>query len=103
MDPIKFDNLSKFIYIAVKNRITGIVIPQNFKHVSTISIYKEVRKVDNNYMFLIPANILKYIIYKNETLSKLFGDLTVAKEMSMLSIPYQEVSFEESVREYLKK
>ncbi|WP_396128571.1 NAD-dependent epimerase/dehydratase family protein [Exiguobacterium mexicanum] len=94
---IFIDTLSEFIYLVIKYEVTGIYVPQNKEYVSTSSVFENYRRLNGKIGFLLPLLLTFRFYSTNPTLSKVFGSLTVSKEMSYIPFEYQKISFERTI------
>jgi nucleoside-diphosphate-sugar epimerase len=98
---IYIDNLSEFVKSVVDNCSSGLFFPQNNNYVNTSRMVELIAKTHGKKILLIRLfNPLLILIKRNETVSKVFGNLTYEKNLSKNS-NFQInsfVDFEESIR-----
>ncbi|WP_214798847.1 NAD-dependent epimerase/dehydratase family protein [Exiguobacterium sp. s50] len=94
---IFIDNLFHYLLILIKNKIPGIIVPQNSKYIATVSIYKEFKQQNKEKFVLVPIYFPKKVLNKIPVVKKVFGDLKVDKSLSVLPIKFEETPFEKSI------
>jgi len=92
---IYIDNLSYFILQLIIKPRTGIYLPQNSEYVNTSELAKVIAEINNKKLIFTKAFHKIINLSKNGTISKVFGDLYYAKEVSE-QIDY--VKFIDSIR-----
>jgi nucleoside-diphosphate-sugar epimerase len=98
---IYIDNLSSFVKYVIDNCGSGLFFPQNNDYVNTSEMVELIAKVHGKKILLTGLfNPLLNLIKRNETVSKVFGNLTYEKNLSKNSnAPFDRfVDFEESIR-----
>ncbi|TCI71264.1 MULTISPECIES: NAD-dependent epimerase/dehydratase family protein [unclassified Exiguobacterium] len=98
---IYIDNLSYFLYLLIDNEERGIYIPQNAEYSSTYQIFLKYREKRKCFSLRIPHSFVD-IIKKSSIGSKIFGDLVVNSNVCHYKLPYQIVSFNESITSFRK-
>jgi nucleoside-diphosphate-sugar epimerase len=98
---IYIDNLSAFVKYVIDNYGNGLFFPQNNDYVNTSEMVELIAKVHGKKILLTGLfNPLLNLIKRNETVSKVFGNLTYEKNLSKNSNSQINsfVDFEESIR-----
>jgi len=99
------DNLSKFVYLLIKNNDQGVFHPQNNERISTFFLIKKIRKYNNKKTlnFIFPKKIIVRASKRIEILNKLFGSFYYDKELSQYKENYCDFSFEYSIKLIVNK
>lgn len=100
---IFIETLSEFLYQVIRYQITGIFIPQNKEYVSILETYCNYKKIRKEVYFLIPLPTVSAIFKNNTIIEKVFGNLTVEKEMSDIAFDYQFMSFGDTLYRSIKE
>ncbi|MEQ6376433.1 NAD-dependent epimerase/dehydratase family protein [Bacillaceae bacterium S4-13-56] len=98
---IYIDNLSEFVKSVVDNSGSGIFFPQNNDYVNTSRMVELIAKAHGKRILLTEIfNPLLILIKRNETVSKVFGNLIYEETLSRNSnVQFNSfVDFEESIR-----
>ncbi|WP_404322742.1 NAD-dependent epimerase/dehydratase family protein [Cytobacillus firmus] len=98
---IYIDNLSEFVKCVVDNCGSGLFFPQNNDYVNTSRMVELIAKAHGKRILLTGLfNPLLFLIKRNETVSKVFGNLTYEENLSKNSNAQFNsfVDFEESIR-----
>nr|WP_144927995.1 NAD-dependent epimerase/dehydratase family protein [Paenibacillus bovis] len=98
---IYIDNLSEFIKWVIDNCSSGLFFPQNNEYVNTSKMVEIIAKVNGKRILLTRLfNPLLFLIKRNETVSKVFGNLTYEETLFKNSNAQFNsfVDFEESIR-----
>ncbi len=92
-------NLVEFVRLMIANGERGIFWPQNAKHVSTVDIYREVRRVHGKKARTIPGFgwALRILGLFTQLVNKAFGSLSYELSMSEYKEDYRIVDFEASI------
>ena len=84
----------------INNQESGIFLPQNRDYVSSKELVKEIALLNNHkVIFTSIFNPLIKLLNKNTYVNKVFGNLTIDKELSKYKDNYNIYSFKESIRE----
>lgn len=95
---IFIDNLSNFLFIILKNRSSGIFIPQNSEYVCTSEILLNSRKIAGKKTFILPIVLPQKVKKSINIIDKIFGNLLVDQQMSSVNEDYNKVTFKESIK-----
>jgi nucleoside-diphosphate-sugar epimerase len=96
---IYIDNLSEFVKCVVDNCGSGLFFPQNNDYVNTSRMVELIAKAHGKRILLTGLfNPLLSLIKRNETVSKVFGNLTYEETLSKNSNTNSFIDFEESIR-----
>jgi nucleoside-diphosphate-sugar epimerase len=98
---IYIDNISEFVKCVIDNCEGGLFLPQNNDYVNTSEMVKLIAKVHGKkIIFTGVFNPLLNLIKRNETVNKVFGNLTYEKNLSGNSNAQFKnfVDFENSIR-----
>lgn len=98
---IYIDNLSEFVKCVIDNCGSGLFFPQNNDYVNTSRMVELIAKAHGKRILLTGVfNPLLILIKRNETVSKVFGNLTYEETLSRNSnVKFNSfVDFEESIR-----
>ena len=95
---IFIDNLSNFLFIILKNRSSGIFIPQNSEYVCTSEILLNSRKIAGKKTFILPIVLPQKVKKSINIMDKIFGNLLVDQQMSLVNEDYNKVTFKESIK-----
>ena len=92
-------NLLEFVRLMINNQESGIFLPQNEEYVSSKDLVKEIALLNNHKIIFTPIfNPLIKLFNKNTYINKVFGNLTIDKELSNYKDNYNIYSFRESVK-----
>ena len=96
---LHIDNLSEFISWVIENEESGTFFPQNDEYVNTSELIKLIAKsYGKKVKFIKYFNpLVNFLVRKNVTFNKVFGNLTYEKEMSIYHENYNIKNFEESI------
>ncbi|MGT2721161.1 NAD-dependent epimerase/dehydratase family protein [Streptococcus porcinus] len=92
-------NLCEFIKQIIINQSQGLFFPQNEEYVSTSSMMEKIAQVHGKAP--LKTKILNPIIDKmffNDSVKKMFGNLTYAKEVSRYNFNYQIYNFDITIK-----
>lgn len=93
-------NLMEFIKLMIDNNEAGIFLPQNEEYVSSKEIVQEIAKVHNHRIWFIGVfNPVLKLLNKQVYVNKVFGNLTIDKELSSYIGNYNRYSLIESIKE----
>lgn len=93
-------NLMEFIKQMIDNEEKGIFLPQNEEYVSSVSLVKEIAKLHHHYILFIGLfNPMIRMFNKQVYVNKVFGNLTIDKELSRYKHSYCKYSFSDSIKE----
>lgn len=98
---IYIDNLSEFVKCVIDNCSSGLFFPQNNDYVNTSKMVKSIAEKHGKTILLTGLfNPLLTLMKRNETVSKVFGNLTYEETLSKNSNAEFNsfVDFEESIR-----
>ena len=92
-------NLVEFIRLMIDNRESGVFLPQNEEYVSSRELVKLVSSISGHkVLFTGIFNPVLKLMSKNTYVNKVFGNLTIDKNLSKYKQKYCRYSFEESIR-----
>ena len=92
-------NLIEFIRLMIDNEESGIYLPQNREYVSSVEMIKEIARIYNHKIcFTGIFNPFIKLFNKQTYINKVFGNLTIDKELSKYKEDYNKYSFEESIQ-----
>lgn len=92
-------NLIEFIRLMIDNEESGIYLPQNRDYVSSVEMIKEIAKIHNHTIWFTGIfNPFIKLFNKQTYINKVFGNLTIDKELSKYKEDYNKYSFEESIQ-----
>ncbi|MGQ9411916.1 NAD-dependent epimerase/dehydratase family protein [Streptococcus pluranimalium] len=96
---LHIDNLCEFIKQLILNSKSGVFFPQNKEYVSTPELVKEISNCHQHKLLLTKVgNPVIKLLFSNDNVKKLFGNLTYEKSMSQYDFDYQIRDFKESIR-----
>lgn len=91
-------NLLEFVKLMIDNEETGIFLPQNKEYVSSYDLVREIAKINNHKIIFIGVfNPILKLLNKQTYVNKVFGNLTIDKNLSIYKQNYNKYSFEESI------
>lgn len=92
-------NLLHFVKLMIDNEENGIFLPQNKEYVSSVSLIKEIAKLNNHkILFISLFNPLIKLFNKQVYINKVFGNLIIEKALSYYKEEYSVYSFEQSIK-----
>ena len=92
-------NLIEFIRLMIDNEESGIYLPQNREYVSSVEMIKEIARIHNHKIWFTGIfNPFIKLFNKQTYINKVFGNLTIDKELSKYKEDYNKYSFEESIQ-----
>ena len=92
-------NLIEFIRLMIDNEESGIYLPQNREYVSSVEMIKEIARIYNHKIWFTGIfNPFIKLFNKQTYINKVFGNLTIDKELSKYKEDYNKYSFEESIQ-----
>lgn len=94
------DNLCEFLKVVIDTNAIGLFYPQNMEYVSTTELVRQIAKNHNKKVVFTKVfnPIIKFLITKNLTFNKVFGDLIYDRNMNgEIEKLCNFVSFEESI------
>ncbi|WP_071441817.1 NAD-dependent epimerase/dehydratase family protein [Traorella massiliensis] len=92
-------NLIEFIRLMIDNEESGIYLPQNREYVSSVEMIKEIAKIHNHKIWFTGIfNPFIKLFNKQTYINKVYGNLTIDKELSKYKEDYDKYSFEESIQ-----
>ncbi|MEQ9809775.1 NAD-dependent epimerase/dehydratase family protein [Streptococcus jiangjianxini] len=95
---LHIDNLSEFIKQIILRQEEGVFFPQNKEYVSTSELVSEIAKVHHHKVYLTKiGNPLIRLLFFNDNIKKIFGNLIYEKKMSEYNFGYQIRDFKESI------
>lgn len=93
-------NLMEFIKLMIDNNESGIFLPQNEEYVSSVELIKEIAKIHNHRIWFAGVfNPVLKLLNKQVYVNKVFGNLTIDKELSSYKDNYSRYSLIESIKE----
>lgn len=93
-------NLMEFVKLMLDNEESGIFLPQNAEYVSSKELIKEIAKIHHHKIFFIGIfNPIIKLFNKNIYVNKVFGNLTIDKELSNYKNKYNKYSFKETIKQ----
>lgn len=96
---LHIDNFSEFVKQLILTKGTGVFFPQNKEYVCTSELVREIAKQYGKQIYLTSvANSLIRLLFRLDSVKKLFGNLVYEQSMSQYEFDYQVRSFEESIR-----
>ncbi len=97
---IYIENLCEFIKLVIKNRDSGIFMPQNNEYVRTSDMVKMIAEINGHKIrltrFFNP--FLKLFAPMMNVINKVFGNLTYEVELSQYKENYRVCDFSESIK-----
>lgn len=91
-------NLMEFIKLMIDNEESGIFLPQNEEYVSSVDLIKEIAKLNNHRIFFIGLfNPIIKLMNKQTYINKVFGNMTIDKNLSQYTYDYQKYTFGDSI------
>ena len=91
-------NLMEFIKLMIDNEESGIFLPQNNEYISTKELIKKIANVHHHKIWFVGIfNPLIRLFYKHVYINKVFGNLTIAKELLNYQENYNKYSLDESI------
>ncbi len=92
-------NLMEFIKLMIDNEETGIFLPQNKEYVSSYELVKEIANMNKHkILFTGVFNPFLKLLNKQTYVNKVFGNLTIEKELSKYKVDYCKYSLKESIK-----
>lgn len=92
-------NLIEFIKLMIDNEERGVFLPQNEEYVSSKHLIEEIAKLNNRKILFIGLfNPIIKLFNKQVFINKVFGNMTIDKELSQYKHNYQKYSFKESIQ-----
>lgn len=92
-------NLIEFIRLIIDNDERGIFLPQNKEYVSTVELVREISKIYNHKIYFTGLfNPLLRKFNRQVYVNKVFGNLTIDKNLSIYTEEYCKYSFGESIK-----
>ena len=92
-------NLIEFIKLMIDNEERGIFLPQNKEYVSSYELIKIISQINNHKIWFTGLfNPFIRLLNKQVYINKVFGNLTIDKELSRYKDNYNIYTLEESVR-----
>ena len=92
-------NLMEFIKLMIDDEERGIFLPQNKEYVSSYELIKIISKLYNHKIWFTGLfNPFIRLLNKQVYINKVFGNLTIDKELSKYKDNYNIFALEESVR-----
>lgn len=98
---IYIDNLCEFLRMIIDHNNHGIFHPQNKEYTSTREIVGEILKVHGkkNFKFRILNPIIRFLMYRNRLINRVFADDYYSKELSgHFDYAYCVVDFQNSIK-----
>lgn len=92
-------NLMEFIKLMIDNEERGIFLPQNEDYVSSYELIKIISQINNHKIWFTGLfNPFIRLLNKQVYINKVFGNLTIDKELSRYKDNYNIYTLEESVK-----
>lgn len=92
-------NLLEFVKLMIDNEETGIFLPQNKEYVSSYDLVREIAKINNHKIIFIGVfNPILKLLNKQTYVNKVFGNLTIDKNLSAYKQDYNRYLFVESIK-----
>ena len=92
-------NLMEFIKLMIDNDERGIFLPQNKDYVSSYELIKIISKINNHKIWFTGLfNPFIRLFNKQVYINKVFGNLTIDKELSRYKDNYNIYTLEESIK-----
>lgn len=92
-------NLIEFIRLMIDNEESGIFLPQNEEYVCSTDLIREISQLNHHKIWFTGIfNPFIKLFNKQTYVNKVFGNLTIDKELSRYKEDYNKYSFEESIR-----
>lgn len=92
-------NLLEFIKLMIDNEEHGVFLPQNKEYVCSSELIRYIAKLtDHKILFVSVFNPFIKLLERNTYVNKVFGNMTIAKDLSMYKDDYNKYGFEESIR-----
>lgn len=96
---LHIDNLSQFLKFMIDNEESGLFYPQNKEYVRTSDLVGKIAKYHNKKIWMTRLfNPFIRLLFKVNTINKLFGNLTYDQKLSHYKENYQIRNLEESVK-----
>lgn len=93
-------NLMEFIKLMIDNEETGIFLPQNDEYVSSTNLVKEIANIHEHHILFVGIfNPILKLLNKQVYVNKVFGNMTIDKELSKYKNAYCKYSFLDSIKE----
>ena len=94
------ENLCEFLRLVIKNRESGTFFPQNGEYVCTSEMVREIAKAHSHRLWLAKGfrPMLRLAEHGSGLVTKVFGNLAYAQELSQYPENYRVCSFAESIR-----
>lgn len=91
-------NLVEFVRLMIENEEDGVFLPQNDEYTCTSEMVKEIASVyHHKILFTRLFNPIIRLMKKETHINKMFGNLTISKELSSYSQPYCLYTLKESL------
>lgn len=92
-------NLIEFIKLMIDNEERGIFLPQNKEYVSSYELIKIISQINNHKIWFTGLfNPFIRLLNKQVYINKVFGNLTIDKELSRYKDNYNIYTLEESIK-----
>lgn len=92
-------NLIEFIRLIIDNDERGIFLPQNEEYVCSADLIREISQLNHHKIWFTGIfNPFIKLFNKQTYVNKVFGNLTIDKELSRYKEDYNKYSFEESIQ-----
>lgn len=92
-------NLIEFIRLMIDNEESGIFLPQNKEYVSSVELVRAISKIYNHKIYFTGLfNPLLRKFNRQVYVNKVFGNLTIDKNLSIYTEEYCKYSFWESIK-----
>ena len=92
------ENLCEFVKLVIESEDNGYFYPQNEEYVNTSDMVRQIALVAGKNITLIRVfNPFIWICKNHKIIKKVFGNMYYEKDMSNYKIPYNKVSYKESI------
>ena len=92
-------NLLEFIKLMIDNEERGVFLPQNEEYVCSCELIRYIAELSNHRIVFIGIfNPFIKLLWKNNYVNKVFGNMTIDKKLSAYKYNYNKYSFKDSVR-----
>lgn len=88
-----------FVKLMIDNKESGIFHPQNREYVSSVNLVDTIAKLEHHKIWFTKLfNPIIKLFCKQVKINKVFGNLTIDKELSKYKQEYNVYSFIESIK-----
>lgn len=101
---IYIDNLTECIYQIIKNKKSGIFMPQDDKSVSAVELMEQIAAgINRPLKRSIILGIIPKILNKLSIVNKAYGGIEYSSELSVMDFPYVVVKFNEAIKYVVRR